>query len=107
MTVCALFSVVGSLLPTPACPEEQVLGGTVVLKLVARVVHTEQIVKTRGIALRAIVNAWVFVQVVSPMRQSGKIHSLNPTIFHHAVPDLVTNLESNATLASPTPKFIP
>jgi hypothetical protein len=61
----------------------------------------------QGTALRAIVNAWVFVQVVSPTRQSGKIHSLNPTMFRHAVPDLVTNLESNATMASPTPKFIP
>jgi hypothetical protein len=29
----------------------------------------------------------------------GKIHSRNPTMFHHAVPDLVTKLESNATMA--------
>jgi hypothetical protein len=41
---------------------------------------------------------------IFPMRQSGKIYSLN---FHLALPDSVIDLESNATMASLTPKFIP
>jgi hypothetical protein len=48
MTVRALFFAVDALPHTPACPEEQSFRCTVVLKLVAHVVHTEQIIKTRA-----------------------------------------------------------